>query len=117
MLLLAALLACKKKAAEEKPNAAEPPPAATTAAPVAIPAPTPTQTAAPAASQADVAGAAFKVGDEIDVNWNGEWWKATVLAVKAGPRYKVHYVGWGNNWDELVLPARVRPRTAGSRSQ
>jgi hypothetical protein len=58
----------------------------------------------------------FKAGDDIDVEWNGEWWKASVIAVE-GTTYKVHYVGWGAEWDESVLPSRVRARTAGAKSK
>lgn len=59
----------------------------------------------------------FVAGDDVDVEWNGEWWKATVISVSAGPNYKIHYVGWGPEWDETVGPTRVRARTAGSKSK
>lgn len=72
--------------------------------------------ASPASSAVATAGA-FKNGDKVDVQWNGDWWKANVIAVNPGPTYKVHYEGWGNEWDESVAPARIRARTAGSRSK
>ncbi|CAN5750938.1 hypothetical protein BH09MYX1_BH09MYX1_08200 [soil metagenome] len=59
----------------------------------------------------------FKAGDDVDVEWNGDWWKATVVSVEAGPAYKVHYVGWGTEWDESVQPARIRGRTSGAKSK
>jgi hypothetical protein len=58
----------------------------------------------------------FKAGDPVDVEWKGDWWKADVTKVRSGPVYYVHYVGWGNEWDEWVAPARIRGRTSGSRT-
>ena len=59
----------------------------------------------------------FKAGDAVDVLWNGEWWQATVVTASPGPEYKVHYVGWGNEWDEEVGEERIRARTSTSRSK
>jgi hypothetical protein len=61
--------------------------------------------------------AKFKVGDPVDVEWKGSWWKAEVVKTRAGPEYFVHYVGWGSDWDEWVPPDRIRARTAGSRTK
>ena len=95
LLLGAALLACKKKSADE---------GEATAASAAPPA-------------ATAVGTVFNAGDQVDVEWKGEWWKALVTQVSAGPRYKIHYVGWSESWDEVVGPERIRPRTEGSRTQ
>lgn len=51
---------------------------------------------------------AFKAGDSVDVQWNGSWWQARILSVNGG-LYRVHYAGYGSNWDESVTAARVRP--------
>jgi hypothetical protein len=59
----------------------------------------------------------FKAGDNVDVLWNGEWWQATVVSANTGPSYKIHYVGWGNEWDEEVGEERIRARTSTSRSK
>jgi hypothetical protein len=50
--------------------------------------------------------------DEVDVEWRGRWWPATVLERKTSGRYLVHYDGYGNEWDEVVPPERIRLRTA-----
>lgn len=68
-------------------------------------------------ADAATVGASFKKGDDVDVEWNGQWWKGNVLSVSAGPTYRIHYVGWGPEWDEDVGPSRIRARTAGSRSK
>lgn len=56
----------------------------------------------------------YEVGALVEVEWSGTWYPATVLEVQAaapgGPRYKIHYEGWGSAWDEVVPPARIRPR-------
>lgn len=64
----------------------------------------------------DSVAGAFKVGDPVDVEWKGDWWKAEVKRVRSGPAYYIHYAGWGNEWDEWVGPRRIRARTAGSRT-
>ncbi len=124
LALLIALLACKKaesdddstrdessesddQADEDEPKAKVTPPA-----PVAADEGAGNDPAEPS----DVAGGQFKVGDAVDVEWKGDWWKAEVKRVRAGPVYYIHYVGWGNEWDEWVAPRRIRARTAGSRT-
>lgn len=49
--------------------------------------------------------------DEVDVEWRGRWWPAIVLERKSPSRYLVHYDGFGEEWDEVVPPERVRLRT------
>ncbi|MEO8351334.1 MAG: right-handed parallel beta-helix repeat-containing protein [Chthoniobacteraceae bacterium] len=44
---------------------------------------------------------------EIEVEWKGKWWSATVLK-KEGERTQIHYVGYGSEWDEWVTPERIR---------
>jgi beta-lactamase regulating signal transducer with metallopeptidase domain/nitrous oxidase accessory protein NosD len=50
---------------------------------------------------------------EIEVEWQGKWWPATVLK-KDGDRTQIHYVGYGNDWDEWVAAARIRPLTSSA---
>jgi hypothetical protein len=57
-----------------------------------------------------VALRAGMIGQRVDVEWHGNWWNAEIIAVRAG-LYKVHYVGWGNEWDEWVEPIRLRKRS------
>ena len=53
---------------------------------------------------------ALKPGDRVQGEWAGAWWAAEVLAVQPNGDVRVHYEGWGTEWDEWVLPLRVRPR-------
>jgi len=97
LLLGAVLLACKQKPTDEgEPGAASAAPPATTPAAAAV---------------------VFNPGDQVDVEWKGDWWKAVVTQVSPGPQYEIHYVGWSESWDEVVGPRRIRPRTTGSRTK
>lgn len=96
VVVLLALLACKK---EETPT----PPAA------------PAAPAAPGAPATSPAGA-YKAGDKVDVEWNGDWWQGEILQVD-GSRYKVHYIGWESSWDEWVTTARLRAWTGKARQK
>lgn len=49
---------------------------------------------------------AWKKGDKVKVEWNGQWYAATILDIGDG-KYKIHYEGWGNEWDEWVKPERM----------
>jgi len=47
------------------------------------------------------------VGDHVEVKWKTSWWPA-VLLERRGAGWLVHYVNYGDEWDELVTPDRVR---------
>ena len=56
-----------------------------------------------------------KVGDSAQVLWGKKWWSATVIGVNsAGTKCKIHYKGYGSNWDEWVGPSRIRVGGASS---
>ncbi|MBL8608238.1 MAG: hypothetical protein JNL38_13020 [Myxococcales bacterium] len=83
--------------------------------PVPMPAlaPTPAQPASSAeAPRVRPPPTTFGVGDLVDVEWRGQWYAATVLAVPDAGRYTIHYDGYGAEWDETVGSSRIRPRGA-----
>jgi hypothetical protein len=47
-------------------------------------------------------------GRRVEAEWKGRWWPAHVLA-EADGKAKVRYAGFGQEWDEWVEPARLRP--------
>lgn len=51
----------------------------------------------------------WAVGALIEVNWKGSWYKASILDARDG-KYKIHYDGYGPEWDEWVTPGRMRRR-------
>jgi pentatricopeptide repeat protein len=49
----------------------------------------------------------MRPGRTVEVESEGGWWEAEILEVR-GSRYRVHYVGWGDEWDEWVGKDRLR---------
>lgn len=41
------------------------------------------------------------------VEWGGSWWQATILASEGDGRVRIHYDGWGKEWDETVDASRL----------
>jgi hypothetical protein len=52
----------------------------------------------------------FAVGAEVEAEWRGKWYPAKILALESGQRFRIHYSGWGSEWDEVVEPGRLRHR-------
>lgn len=51
----------------------------------------------------------FAVGDKVKIDWQGKQYPGSVLQVKDG-KYFVHYDGYGQEWHEWAVPARVHAR-------
>jgi hypothetical protein len=52
----------------------------------------------------------YKVGDHVRVEWHGKYYPATVVEIMGKEQYRVHYEGYGPEWDENVGLARVQGR-------
>lgn len=50
----------------------------------------------------------YVVGDKVQVLWKGTWYKSTILETNREGKYKIHYDGWGAQWDEWVTPDRMK---------
>ncbi len=50
-----------------------------------------------------------KLPPEVEVEWQGKWWAARVLASDES-RHFVHYVGYDKSWDEWIDKDRLRER-------
>ncbi len=74
----------------------------------------PAASAAPTATVAAAKKAAYKAGDRVDINWKGSWHQGRVVSL-VGTQFRVHYLGWGANWDENVGADRLRPPTASAK--
>jgi hypothetical protein len=48
-----------------------------------------------------------KVGDKVDVLWNGAYYKATVKQVN-DTKWFIHYDGYESSWDEWVGKDRIK---------
>jgi hypothetical protein len=44
---------------------------------------------------------------DCQVEWKGEWWDAKVLKEEKG-RWRIHYLGYDDSWDEWVSKDRIR---------
>jgi hypothetical protein len=42
------------------------------------------------------------------VAWGGSYWPAEIIARVDARRVVIHYLGWGDEWDEVVGPDRLR---------
>ena len=45
--------------------------------------------------------------ERVEVEWEGRWYPATILEVR-GAKYRIHYLGYGSEWDEWVDATRLR---------
>ena len=52
----------------------------------------------------------YKVGDGVRVEWHGRWYPATIVEIMGREQYRVHYQGYGPEWDENVGLARIQAR-------
>lgn len=49
----------------------------------------------------------YSVGSKVEILWSGSWYKGEVLEVN-NDKYKIHYDGYGSNWDEWLTTERLR---------
>ncbi|WP_207494476.1 agenet domain-containing protein [Aridibaculum aurantiacum] len=60
------------------------------------------------AIKAAPAGASrFSPGSKIEIDYNGTWYKGSVLEVN-GDKYKIHYDGYSDSWDTWVTADKIR---------
>jgi hypothetical protein len=50
----------------------------------------------------------YRVGDRVRVEWHGATYTASIVAVLGAERYRVHYEGYGSEWDENIGLARIQ---------
>lgn len=103
-LVLAATLACKPKRGAGDAGSL----VTTTTTSTTVTTATATETAT--AATATTTGAqksTYKVGDKINVMWQGSSYPSSVVAVLPNDQYKIHYTGWGASYDENVGLDRI----------
>lgn len=52
----------------------------------------------------------YKIGDHVRVDWHGQMYPATIVGIVGQEKYRVHYEGYGTEWDETVGLARIQAR-------
>lgn len=50
----------------------------------------------------------YRAGDRVRVEWHGAVYPADVIAALGGDRYRVHYDGYGSEWDEDIGLNRIQ---------
>lgn len=51
----------------------------------------------------------FEKGQIVKVWWHGNLYRATILEVLGDERYRIHYDGFGPEWDETIDISRIKP--------
>jgi hypothetical protein len=51
-----------------------------------------------------------QVGDHVLVEWRGGEYPAVIVGVEGVSRFRVHYDGYSEDWDETVPATRIRGR-------
>lgn len=51
-----------------------------------------------------------KLGDRVRVEWHGQMYPAVITGIVGQERYRVHYEGYGPEWDETVGLSRIQAR-------
>ncbi len=49
----------------------------------------------------------IRQGDQVEVEWKGKWYPATVLRIEKRAHF-IHYIGHNDSWDEYVGRDRIR---------
>jgi hypothetical protein len=50
----------------------------------------------------------YRAGDEVMVEWEGKEYQAVILEAKGPTKFKVHYDGYDDIWDEEVVRSRIK---------
>jgi hypothetical protein len=51
-----------------------------------------------------------KIGDRVMVDWHGHYYPALIVGVVGPERYRIHYEGYGNEWDQNVGAERIKAK-------
>ena len=71
--------------------------------------------AAASGSAAAAPPSVYHIGDRVRVEWHGSTYPATILNTLGDDRYRIHYEGYGPEWDEDIAMGRIqRKRTKRS---
>jgi hypothetical protein len=66
----------------------------------------------PVTGHIDTVTSAWVSKEEVEVEWHGSWWPATLIERRGTQHWLVHYDGYGEEWDEVVAEPRIRERRA-----
>jgi hypothetical protein len=52
----------------------------------------------------------YKISDKVRVEWHGQLYPAQIIGIVGREKYRVHYDGYGDEWDETVGLSRIQPK-------
>ena len=52
----------------------------------------------------------YKGGERVRVEWHGQMYPAVIAGIVGHELYKIHYEGYGNEWDEIVPRSRIQSK-------
>jgi hypothetical protein len=52
----------------------------------------------------------YKIGDRVRVEWHGQLYPAQIVGIVGREKYRVHYEGYGDEWNETVGLSRIQPK-------
>ncbi len=55
----------------------------------------------------------YRVGDRVWVEWEGREYPAFILEIKSANRFRVHFEGYDERWNEDVTPERIKGLAEG----
>jgi hypothetical protein len=55
----------------------------------------------------------FVAGTIVEIEYGGRWYPGHIMEVK-GEQYKIHYTGYGDNWDSWVTKDKLRIKGRGT---
>lgn len=59
-------------------------------------------------------GRSYRVGDDVMVEWEGKEYPGVILSADGPAKFKIHYEGYDEAWDELVPKSRIKGLRTGS---
>jgi hypothetical protein len=52
----------------------------------------------------------YKISDRVRVEWHGSMYPAVVVGIVGQERYRIHFEGYGDEWDDTVGLNRIQQR-------
>lgn len=59
----------------------------------------------------------YRVGDEVMVEWDGKDYPAVILTTEGPAKFKVHFIGFDDAWDETIPKSRIKALRTGKEPQ
>jgi hypothetical protein len=73
-----------------------------------VPANKPQAHASASAAATPLPPSVYRLGDRVRVEWHGSMYPASIVVVLGDDRYRVHYEGYGDEWDEDIPMSRIQ---------